>query len=63
MLPEGRWAHVCAIRQIITLQQLREMLLEPGDHLRNLLAWGSGDDEVPHDRRPIVISRISDSPH
>jgi hypothetical protein len=50
MLPEGRWAHVRAIRQIIPLQRLREMLLEPGDHLRNLLAWGPGDDEVPEVR-------------
>src|SRR6058998_3606384 len=46
MLPEGRWAHVRAIRQIIPLQRLREILLEPGDHLRNLLAGGPGDDEV-----------------
>jgi hypothetical protein len=46
MLPERRWTHVRAIRQIIHLQRLREMLLEPGDHLRNLLVWGSGDDEV-----------------
>ena len=47
MLPEGRWAHVGAIRQITPLQRLREILLEPGDHLRNLLAWGPDDDEVP----------------
>ena len=47
MLPEGRWAHVRAIRQIIPLQRLDEILLEPGDHLRNLLARGPGDDEVP----------------
>src|SRR5438093_11217195 len=47
MLPEGRWAHVRAIRQIIPLQRLREILLEPADHLRNLLARGPGDDEVP----------------
>jgi hypothetical protein len=50
MLSEGRWAHVRAIRQIIPLQRLREMLLEPGDHLRNLLAGGPGDDEVPEVR-------------
>src|SRR5207247_6915463 len=50
MLPEGRWTHVPAIRQIIPLQRLREMLLEPGDHLRNLLARGPGDDEVPEVR-------------
>src|SRR5437867_6935370 len=50
MLPEGRWAHVRTLRQIIPLQRLREMLLEPGDHLRNLLAWGPGDDEMPEVR-------------
>jgi hypothetical protein len=46
MLPEGRWTHVRAIRQIISLQRLREMLLEPGDDLRNLLAGRPGHDEV-----------------
>jgi hypothetical protein len=38
MLPEGRWAHVRAIRQVVPLQRLCEVLLEPGDRLRNLLA-------------------------
>ena len=50
MLQEGRGAHVRAIRQIVPVQRLREVLLEPGDRLRNLLAWGPGDDEVPEVR-------------
>src|SRR5207249_11243358 len=50
MLPEGRWAHMRTLRQIIPLQGLGEILLEPGDHLRNLLARGPGDDEVPEVR-------------
>src|SRR5439155_21294792 len=50
MLPEGRWAHVRTLRQIIPLQRLGEILLEPSDHLRNLLARGPGDDEVPEMR-------------
>ena len=47
MLPEGGWAHVRAIRQVVPLQRLDEVLLEPGDGLRNLLAGGPGGDEVP----------------
>jgi hypothetical protein len=30
MLPEGRRAHVRAIRQVVPLQRLGEVLLEPG---------------------------------
>ena len=59
MLPEGRRAHVRAIRQIIPLQRLREILLEPGDHLRNSLAWGPGDDEVP-ELRAVRTSQQAD---
>jgi hypothetical protein len=47
MLPEGGWAHVCPIRQVVPVQRLNEVLLEPGDGLRNLLARGPGRDEVP----------------
>src|SRR6266542_202540 len=47
MLPEGGWAHVRAIRQVVPVQRLHEILLEPGDGLRNLLARGPGGDEVP----------------
>ena len=50
MLPEGRWAHVRAIRQIVPVQRLYEVLLEPGDGVRNLAAWGPGDDQVPQVR-------------
>jgi hypothetical protein len=47
MLPEGRGAHVRAIRQVVPVQRLNEVLLEPGDRLRNLLARGPGRDKVP----------------
>jgi hypothetical protein len=53
MLPEGRWAHVRAIRQIVPVQRLREVLLEPGDRLRNLLAWGPSDGRVDRWRRAV----------
>ena len=46
MLSEGRGAHVRAIRQVVPLQRLNEVLLEPCDRLRNLLAGGPGRDEV-----------------
>ena len=46
MLAEGRRAHVRAFRQVVPLQHLDEVLLEPGDRLRNLLAGGPGSDEV-----------------
>jgi hypothetical protein len=38
MLPEGRGAHVRAIRQFVSVQRLDKVLLEPGDGLRDLLA-------------------------
>ena len=47
MLPKGRWTHVRAIRQFVAVQRLNEVLLEPGDGLRDLLARGSGGDEAP----------------
>src|SRR6266496_3091674 len=37
VLPEGGRAHVRAIRQLVHVQRLNEVLLEPGDGLRNLL--------------------------
>ncbi len=47
MLPEGGWAHVRAIRQVVSMERLHEVLLEPGDRLRDLLARGSRGDEAP----------------
>ena len=41
MLPEGGWAHVRAIRQVVSTERLHEVLLEPGDGFRDLLARGS----------------------
>lgn len=32
--------------QVVDVQRLSEILLEPGDRLRDLLARGSGGDEV-----------------
>ena len=46
MLSEGRRAHVGAIRQVVPFQRFDEVLLEPGDRFRNLLAGGPGGDEV-----------------
>jgi hypothetical protein len=61
VLPEGRWAHVSAIRQIIPLQRLREILLEPGHHFCDLPIWRPRDDEVtqlpagrPVSRRTVI---------
>jgi hypothetical protein len=48
MLPEGGRAHVGTIRQVVHVQCLNEVLLEPGDDLRNLLARGPDGDKVPH---------------
>src|SRR3989454_1019720 len=45
--PEGGWAHVRAIRQVVSMERLHEVLLEPGDGLRDLLARGSRGDEAP----------------
>src|SRR4029453_10530456 len=47
MLPEGGWAHVRASSQLVYVKRLGEVLLEPGDGLRNLLTRGSGGDEAP----------------
>src|SRR5204863_4634553 len=47
MQPEGRGAHVRAISQFVAVQRLNEVLLEPGDGLRDLLARGPGGDEPP----------------
>ena len=47
MLPERRWAHVCAIRRIVPVQRLCEVLLEPGDGVGNLAARRPRDDQVP----------------
>jgi hypothetical protein len=47
MLPEGGWAHVCAIRQVVPTERLNEVLFEPGDGLRDLLAWGPRGHEAP----------------
>jgi hypothetical protein len=47
MLPEGRWAHVRAIRQVVPVQRLDEVLFQPGNGFRNLLARGPGSGEVP----------------
>ena len=38
---------MCAIRQIVPVQRLYEVLLEPGDGVRYLAGWGPGDDQVP----------------
>ena len=38
MLPEGRGAHVRAIRQVVAVQSFNEVLLEPRDGLRGRLA-------------------------
>ena len=46
MLPERRWTHVRALRQVISLQRLGEILFKPGDDLCNLLTWGPGHHEV-----------------
>jgi len=46
MLSKSRWAHVHAVCQVADVQRLSEILLEPGDGLRNLLARGSGGDKV-----------------
>ena len=47
MLPEGGWTHVRPIRQVVHTQRLNEVLLQPGDGPRNLLARGPGKDEMP----------------
>ena len=47
MLPEGGWAHVRAIRQVVPMERLNEVLLEPGDGLRDLPARGPRGDEAP----------------
>ena len=39
MLPEGGWAHVRAIRQVVSMERFHEVLLEPGDGL-------SGGDQM-----------------
>ena len=36
-----------AIRQTVPVQRLYEVLLEPGDGVRNLAGCGPGDDQVP----------------
>ena len=46
VLPERRGTHVRAIRQFIAVQRLNEVLLQPGDGLRNLLARRSGGDQA-----------------
>ena len=46
MLTEGGRTHVRAIRQVVPFHRFDEVLLEPGDRLRNLLAGGPGGDEV-----------------
>jgi len=48
MLPEGRGTHMRAIRQFVAVQRLSEVLLEPGDGLRDLLARRSCGDEPPN---------------
>jgi len=35
---------MCAIRQIVPVQRLYEVLLEPGDGVPYLAGWGPGDD-------------------
>ena len=47
MLPEGGWAHVCAIRQVVSMERHHEVLLEPGDGLRDLLARRPRGGEAP----------------
>ena len=47
MLPEGRGAHVRAIRQVVAVQRFNEVLLEPRDSLRDLLTRGPCADEPP----------------
>jgi hypothetical protein len=47
MLPEGGGAHVRARRQVVPVQRLDEVLFQPGNGLRNLLARGPRGDEPP----------------
>jgi hypothetical protein len=60
MLPEGRGAHVRAIRQFVPVQRLNEVLLEPGDGLRDLLTWGAGRDEAPELRTVRACQQAED---
>src|SRR5947209_2385661 len=47
MLAESGRAHMRAIRQVVPMERLNEVLLEPGDGLRDLLARGPCGDEAP----------------
>jgi len=46
MLAKSRWTHVRASCQVVDVQHVSEILLEPGDGLRDLLARGPGGDQV-----------------
>src|SRR5215218_9898265 len=50
--------HVRAISQFVPLQRLNEVLLEPGDGPRKLLARGSGGDEGPELRTMRPVNRV-----
>lgn len=61
MLSKSRWAHVGTLRQVVDVQAASEILLEPCNGFRYLLARGSGGDKVLKLRSGADGYRISDA--
>ena len=60
MLPEGRRAHVGAMRHVVDPKRLDEVLLEPGHSLRNLLTGRSRGDETQELRAVRACEQTND---